>query len=64
MLTYFDTRYMSATCMYLTHTQSLRLSPGQKSVMDPLELELQTIVSHHVGAGNTVQVVCKSSQSF
>lgn len=25
-------------------------SVGQKRVLDPLELELQTVVSHHVGA--------------
>lgn len=24
---------------------------GQKRALDPLKLELQTIVSHHVGAG-------------
>ena len=24
----------------------------QKKVLDPLELELQTVVSYHVGAGN------------
>lgn len=28
---------------------------------DPLELELQIVLSHHVGAGNWTQVVCKSS---
>lgn len=25
---------------------------GQKRVLDPLELELQTAVKHHVGTGN------------
>lgn len=28
---------------------------------DPLELELQVILSHHVGAGTRIQVLCKSS---
>jgi hypothetical protein len=27
-------------------------SRGQMGTSDPLELELQTFVSHHVGAGN------------
>ena len=27
---------------------------------DPLELELQVVVSHYVGAGNQTQVFCQS----
>lgn len=30
---------------------------------DPLELELQAVVNHHVGVGNRTQVLCKSSKS-
>ena len=28
---------------------------GQEGVLEPLELELQAVVSHHVGAGNPTQ---------
>ena len=35
-------------CMCV-HVPDLR--GGQKRTFDPLELELQTVVSHHVGAG-------------
>jgi hypothetical protein len=31
-------------------------------VLDPLKLELQMIMSHHVGIGNQTQVLCKSSK--
>lgn len=34
---------------------------GQKRVLDPSELEIQMIVSHHVGAENQIQVLCKRS---
>ena len=33
---------------------------NQKTVLDPLELELQKVVSHHVGTGNQTQVLCKN----
>lgn len=33
---------------------------GQKRVSNALELEFQMVVSHHVGAGNCIQVFCKS----
>jgi hypothetical protein len=32
---------------------------GQKRALDPLELELQMVASHHVGAGNQTLVLCK-----
>ena len=35
---------------------------GQKRALDPLELELWVIVSHHVSARNPDWVLCKSSQ--
>jgi hypothetical protein len=44
------------TTLYSTHR-------GQKKVMDPLELELQVVVSYHVGAENQTQVLQKSNQS-
>ena len=34
---------------------------GQKRALDPSELELQVVVSCHVGAGNGTQVLCKSN---
>lgn len=35
---------------------------SQKSVQDILEAELQMAVSHHEGAGNQTQVLCKNKQ--
>lgn len=35
---------------------------GQKWVPDSLDLELETEVSGHVGAGNPTRVLCKSSK--
>lgn len=34
---------------------------GQKKASDSLELELQTIVSCHVGARNQTLILCKSN---
>jgi hypothetical protein len=34
---------------------------GQKRVLDPLELELQTVVSHQVRAVKQTEVLCRSS---
>lgn len=31
---------------------------------NPLELELQMIVNHHLGAGNQSWVLCKSTKDF
>jgi hypothetical protein len=42
-------------CIYSAHGD-------QKRELDPLELEIQTIVSYHVGAGNQIQVLSKNSQ--
>ena len=33
---------------------------GQKRVLDPLELELQMVVSHHMVVGNQTQVLLKA----
>jgi hypothetical protein len=38
--------HVCAPCMRLVPTES------RKRVSDPLELELQMVVSHHMGAGN------------
>lgn len=32
---------------------------GQKGEPEPLEQELQKFISHHVGAGNWTQTLCK-----
>jgi hypothetical protein len=37
---------------------------GLKKVLDPLELELSTVVSCHVGAGNQTWVLCKSTRTL
>lgn len=36
---------------------------GLKQASDPLGLEVQMLVSHHVGAKNGTQVLCKSNKS-
>lgn len=33
---------------------------GQKRIPDPSDLELETVISYHVGAGNLTQGLCKS----
>lgn len=35
---------------------------GKKRELDPLELELQIILSQHVRGGNQTQVSCKSNK--
>lgn len=37
---------------------------GQKRASGPLELEVQAVVSCHVGASNQTLILCKSSQCF
>lgn len=37
---------------------------GQKRVSEPLELELQSVVSHKVCAENGTLVLCKRSRRF
>ena len=34
----------------------------QKKVPDPLKLELWMVVAYYVGAGNQIQVLCKSNK--
>lgn len=47
-------------CMCITFLPAAHT--GQKRVPGPLRIELQTIVSHHVGVGNRTCVICKNSQ--
>jgi hypothetical protein len=35
---------------------------GQKTALNPLELELQTVMRCHVGAANRTPVFCKSTE--
>ena len=48
---------MKTTCEYVGHK-----CEDQKEVLDPLGLELQTIVSHYVCAGSESQVSWKNSK--
>lgn len=47
--------------MYVYHVFVPGAHKGQKRVLDPSELELQMIVSHHVGDENQFQVLCRHS---
>lgn len=51
--------YLCTTCMPTACTTT----GGQQRVLDPLELELQMVVSHCVGTGNQAQVLCKNKCS-
>jgi hypothetical protein len=42
--------YFSCTYVFVPHVCSVLR--GQKRALDPLEPEIQTVVSHHVGAGH------------
>ena len=43
--------YECDACMYISVPVSCSAHGGQKRVSDPPELELLTVISHHVGAG-------------
>lgn len=66
-VTYFYFMYVWLLCMnlwfYTTHTCVSWVHKIQK-LSDHLELQLQTHVSHRVGAGNLTQVLGKKSQCF
>lgn len=49
-------------CMYINVPRACRVCWGQKTALDHLELESQTIVSHNVDAGNPTHVLHKGSQ--
>lgn len=50
----FAGMYVSVPCVWSAFG-------GQKRASDPLELKLQMVVRHYVGAGNWTLVHCKSS---
>jgi hypothetical protein len=52
----FAFMYVCVSCVWLV---PMAVRRGHRN---PLELELEMIVSHHVGAGNQIQVLWKSSQ--
>jgi len=45
---------MCITCILGTHE-------SQERTLDVLELELQMVVSHHVGSGNKIPVLCMTA---
>lgn len=48
-------------CKYV-YTMDMRSDfKGQKRTLDPLKLELQMVVSYHVGGGNRTQVLWESA---
>lgn len=49
------------TCICMCTTCMLSVLRGQRA-LDPLELELWMVMSHHVNAGNWTWVVCKSNE--
>lgn len=54
-----------SVCMYVYHMCAdvpTGAHRSQKKSLDPLELDLWTAVSHHMGAGNHTQVFHKSSK--
>lgn len=48
-------------CMYTYVPQVSIALRGQEKVLGPLELDLQMVVSCHVGAGNWTRVLWKSA---
>lgn len=38
--------------------------PSEKAALELLELDLKTVLSHHVGAGNQTWVLQKNSQCY
>lgn len=46
--------------MYVHHI-CVQACGTQKRALDPRELELQMNVTHHMGAGEWTQVLCKNS---
>lgn len=56
--------YFMHMCMpkcICTYNMSIGASRDQKRGLDPLELELQAVVNHHMDAGNQSQALYKSS---
>ena len=54
--------YEGNACMDVGALMLCNAHGSQKRMSDSLGLEIQTVVSHYVGAGNTTQVFCESRQ--
>jgi hypothetical protein len=55
--------YGCFACIYVSApTYVSGTSGGQKRALGSLEQELKIAASHHMGAGNRTQVLCKSTQ--
>lgn len=54
--------YEGFVCMRICALYACSACPGQKRVLDPLELEIVMDVSHHMGTGNWTQIFWKYSQ--
>ena len=54
--------YECTVCMQICAPMSCSAAEVRRGHQIPLELELQTVVSCHVSAGNGTQVLCKSNQ--
>lgn len=50
--------------VYVPHVYLPDVQRGQNRALDPLKLELQTVVSHYVGAGDGAQVLWKISSKM
>lgn len=51
-ISYFYCIVFMPARMYVYASCACSVHKGQKKALDPLELKLQTVVNHHVGAGN------------
>lgn len=51
--------YTTSICVIESHVY---LVPAEPEGIDPLEVELQMVVSHHTGAGNQTEILYKTSK--
>ena len=56
--------YASFACMYVCAVHTCSAHRDGKRVIDPLGLELQMFVSHHVGSGNQIKSSGRSDTAF
>lgn len=50
--------------MYVCVLQAYGVYGGQKRMLDPQKMDLEMVVGHHVGCGERIQVLCKSSKCY
>ena len=63
-LIYFVGRSVLPACMYVRTMCVPGTHRAQKNVLDPLEVELQMVLSHYVGVGNQTWVLCKGNSAL